>query len=440
MKEKQSFLLILIGALLVIVVLGGVYFWPDDSVPNIDLESVKRRDRVDGGAELWTHVKSAGWVEIPKTEADPDPTGNGNPGFLGAQACAKCHQDKYESFQQTAHYRTSDEPNSKTILGNFEGDKKRLDTDDEKLFFEMTQSDEGFFQNLYFHDLEKKFRFDLVTGSGKMGQTYLFWDNQRLYQHHVSYFTETDKWINSPGYENGTACYSRAVGVKCLSCHATYFEELGEVKNRLNRNNYILHISCERCHGPGKEHVDFHQANPDEKTAQKIVNPRDLDRDRMNDVCSRCHSGMLQPKQPIFSFRPGDNLGDFFDLEKKGEVVGGVHTDNQLARLKESQCFNSSELTCADCHNPHQQERDNLALFSKRCINCHEVQECGMREKSQPHHSENCIDCHMPKRRDKETEMETSVGSVFPLLRDHHIRIDQKETDRILKKWFDEQK
>ena len=42
--------------------------------------------------------------------------------------------------------------------------------------------------------------FDVVVGSGRKGQTYLYWNGARLFQLPVSYYTALNSWCNSPGY------------------------------------------------------------------------------------------------------------------------------------------------------------------------------------------------------------------------------------------------
>ena len=45
-----------------------------------------------------------GSLPLPPARTEPQ---SPNPGFLGAEACRDCHKDKYESFIETAHHRTT---------------------------------------------------------------------------------------------------------------------------------------------------------------------------------------------------------------------------------------------------------------------------------------------------------------------------------------------
>jgi len=392
-------------------------------------------ERKDGKATAIVHPDGPGWVELPnRVRPAPPPPDRISHGFLGAAAFADCHQDKYDSFVETAHHNTSHKPDAEWILGSFESGKNRLSTKDPGLAFEMTSSVDGFFQQVQLRSKSWRFRFDLVTGSGKMGQTYLHWVDDQLFQMHVTYFRENNSWINSPGFPDGTAQYARPITSQCLSCHSTYFQWVPGTVNRYHKTNYILGISCERCHSPGREHADYHRQNPFDETPKHIVNPGNLSAARVNDICAQCHSGIGKLLQPAFTFRPGEKLDEFVKFSHDGEgVQGGVHTDNQLARLKMSACFEESKaMSGVACHDPHQRERGNLPLFSKRCLQCHETEHCGMAERVGPRITSNCIDCHMPKRRDKDTSLESAGGLRFPLLRDHYIKIRPVLTESVL--------
>ena len=102
-------------------------------------------------------------------------------------------------------------------------------------------------------------RFAFVIGSGGKGQTYLFWKGDDLFQLPVSYWSELG-WVNSPGYRDGTANFSRPIIPRCLECHGTYFEQIPPPSNRYSKTGFTVGITCEKCHGPGREHVQTFSA------------------------------------------------------------------------------------------------------------------------------------------------------------------------------------
>jgi hypothetical protein len=132
---------------------------------------------------------------------------------------------------------------------------------------------------------------DIATGSGRRGQTYLYWHGDALFELPVSYWTALDSWVNSPGYADGFADFSRSIPPRCLECHATYFEALEPDSNRYDRTTFVLGITCEKCHGAGRQHAARRSVKDAAGNAlpDSIINPRKLSRDRQTDLCALCH-------------------------------------------------------------------------------------------------------------------------------------------------------
>ena len=373
-----------------------------------------------------------GSLPLPPAESEPL---NPNPGFLGADACQECHAEKHQSFVQTAHHRTSRLALPEEVSGSFDEGHNRMNTSAPEVFFTMEQRGDQLFQTVNFFDWGFEVPFHLVMGSSKMAESYLYWHGDQLFQMNCTYLTDRDAWINSPGFLDGDVIYSRPIRSGCLDCHVTYVD-YRKTKNHYTPKSMILGISCERCHGPGKDHVDYHRSHPDDKKSQHIQVPSKLSRQAQMEVCGQCHTTNKVPKnEQVFQFRPGDKLSDHYEtVEGEEDDPNGVHTTNQVGRLSLSACFKKSEMGCVECHDPHRNERGQLALFSKRCLECHQQEQCGMQDELGARLADNCINCHMPVRATKNLHFETLHGNVFPPLRDHYIRVDQQATDKFLKK------
>ncbi len=378
-------------------------------------------------------------VEIPFEPgqcADPPPELepiNVNPGFIGATACQECHNEIHDSFVSTRHALTLREVNDETINGDFSESGNRLQTSDPNVHFDMIRRDDGYYQQAHFYDWQFEVPMQWIVGSSKMAQTYLYWHGSGLYQHNVTHLTEENVWINSPGYIDGDAAYARFVPDRCLDCHATYFE-MRKPPNHYTPNSLIPGVTCERCHGPGQSHVEYHRQHPEENTPRDIINPKSLDRTQQLEVCGQCHAGVSQLSGRALRFRPGDKLADFYHPAPESSTEeNSVHTSNQLTRLAESECYRQSEMTCSDCHNPHEVESGEMRLLSDRCLTCHQIEACGLHDEVKFDLSENCIDCHMPVRPTKELRLRSIEGDIFPPLRDHKIRVDQAATEVFLK-------
>ncbi len=375
------------------------------------------------------HLTKQGVVFVPAPQQDA-PASEGSHAaseYLGPESCRECHAAYVDSASATAHYRTCQIANAKSLPDAFAEGKNNLPTASPQMFFEMSQSGESFYQSVVVQrrgqHFEHKERIDIVTGSAKYGQTFLYWKNQCLYELPVSHFTDLNEWINSPGYLDGVANFARPISARCLECHTTWIEQKGSPFNRFLEKPSVLGITCEKCHGPGREHVEHHRGQPDDKVARHIVNPGNLPREYSMDVCSLCHSGAGEPLQDSFTFRPGDRVADFVMISPETESgPGGVHSANQQARMALSKCYQqSNEMQCTTCHNPHRQERGDVKLFVERCLKCHETQDCSVVVKQGAAAEDRCIDCHMPRRSDSQMPMQKQNEVFRPMLRDHLI-------------------
>jgi hypothetical protein len=370
----------------------------------------------------------------PATEEGSDVTVS----FVGAQVCAECHRSYVESFSATAHARTGSVADQET-LSDALTQTVTVRTQSPNFWFEVIPGPDGLYQKLnverggrrYIHEE----RMDLVIGSGKLGQTFLYWEGDALYELPIGYFTESNTWVNSPGYRDGTANFARPIRPGCMHCHATVMQPVAGSVNRFDFDGAVLGVSCERCHGSGREHVEYHRAHPDESRPHAITNPGQLSPSRQIELCSQCHSGAGELLKPAFTYQPGDDLSEFLQLSETGTSgPGSVHSANQRARLSLSRCFqNSPQMTCTTCHDPHAHERGQQGVFSKRCLECHGEQDCGVVRREGATWAERCIDCHMRREEDTETVMETAEGSIAPLLRDHFISIDEAASEGILR-------
>ena len=339
--------------------------------------------------------------------------------YVGDDKCLSCHE-KQRTFLSTAHHLTSQEASAASIAGSFAPGKNVLKTLDSDLHYQMETKPDGFFQTGILgtppDTISVSQRFDLVIGSGRKGQTYLYWKNDQLFQLPVSYWTEVGSWVNSPGYGDRTLDFSRPVVPRCLECHASYFDAIADagVANRYRRSGYTVGISCERCHGPGEQHAADKNA--------PIVNPAKLPRDRQLALCSLCHGGIGVPKAPAFSFIAGNALEDFLKLEapKENEKLD-VH-GNQVALLERSKCFKSSGMTCSTCHDVHMRQRD-VSDFSEKCLACHKVESCGLFPKRGRAIVGKCVDCHLPNETTNVIVSTHDGTRIAPKVRNHWIKV-----------------
>ncbi|RYF89297.1 MAG: hypothetical protein EOO00_10145, partial [Chitinophagaceae bacterium] len=219
-------------------------------------------------------------------------------GYAGSEACISCHQALSDSFFHTAHYNTSSMADGRTVAGNFSKDSNLYQyTPSVKVM--MENEDNTFYQVSYNNgQLVEKHSFDIVVGSGRKAQTYLYWMNDKVYQLPVSWYVPAGKWANSPNFPAQQARFDRNIPIGCFECHSSYVkrkkveDQNGFRVDHYDRNTLVTGIDCERCHGPSAQHAGYHQEHPDEKEARFLVPYRQLERQQQLDVCGVCHSGI----------------------------------------------------------------------------------------------------------------------------------------------------
>jgi hypothetical protein len=358
--------------------------------------------------------------------------------YAGETACLSCHREIYDTHIQTAHYRDSRPASSTTIRGSFDSGRNRFSYHP-NLDIELQKKDGGYFQTAFrdgrpYHSAA----FDVVIGSGRKGQSYLYWNNGKLYQLPISYFTPMDSWCNSPGYAADSPLYNRRIPANCLECHTTnartVFSSSKEYGDFFDSSQIIYGISCEKCHGPGAQHVEFHTANPGETIGRYIVNTGKLSRRQKLDACALCHSGSRIQLKPAFSFRAGDTLNNFSEAKYSPANVSTLDVHgNQYGLLTSSKCFLQSQMDCGTCHNVHVNEAGNLKSFSQKWMSCHNSvthDTCRRSVIAGMVRADNCIDCHMPALPSQRIVLNMSNASdssksIHNLVRTHRIAIYQ---------------
>jgi len=367
--------------------------------------------------------------------------------FAGSASCVSCHKQLYESHIKTAHYLDSRESSKEFIKGSFaKGENKFVYN--KWMEVKLEEKENSFYQTSYINGIKTQSEpFDIVIGSGRKGQTYLYWNQNKLYQLPVSYYTPLNNWCNSPGYSNNYIRFDRIIPAQCLECHSTYAQASTDENNQpyFDKSQIIYGIDCERCHGPAADHVAYQSANPSEKNAKYIINTKLLNRQQRLDACALCHSGFREAIQPPFSFNVGDRLAEFSHVLYNTDSVSTLDVHgNQYGLLTASKCFIYSQMDCSSCHNVHVNEVNSPQIFSQRCIACHATTNhtsLSLPASKKEILNSNCIDCHMPMLPSKTIilSVANAVKAEPDLVRTHRIGIYAAQSKIIAQKMKSQQ-
>ena len=366
-----------------------------------------------------------------------------NPGYVGMHDCEACHFDRVVEFKKTRHYLACVRPDPKTMPSVFDSDRGRFSQCD-SIRFEMTRKEDKFvqtaIQSTATGEKQTSSQIGLVYGSGTASdEVYFSWNEDRLYELPVVWLHPTQEWGASLIDSERSGAFSRPMMPRCLECHTTWFEHVAGTENQYNRDGFILGVTCEKCHGPGYDHSSFHKAHPEAKSAEAIVHPGRLSRDRLIDLCAQCHSNAIKYRKPPLSYRPGEPLDQYFKTLDVRHPEDN-HVANQVEYMRESRCFQKSDtMTCITCHDPHRRDDlDERSPFQRSCSKCHTAADCQEQARLPEAIRDNCIGCHMPRLNKVQVFFQTKDDVYFPPVKriDHRIAVYPAARDEVLLDWY----
>jgi len=336
-------------------------------------------------------------------------------GYVGSESCRPCHAEQFEAFSHSEMGHSivaARRENSKAV---FDAHALVYDSTGDFFYFPFLRDSQLYIREFRLsegrrgdtvHLLEVPVAY--IVGSGQHTNSHIVSRNGYLFQAPVTFYTQDSLWDLAPGFAHGgNRRFFRSLEMECLSCHS---DRPLLSPGSFNRFEGVPQpIGCERCHGPGELHLAEKRAGLMVDTAREadlsIVRPSRLSRERLMDLCQRCHLqgvSVLAEGKSYADFRPGMKLHDYIRLflPRYDDSERAFIMASQADRLRMSACYQNSEMTCLDCHNPHYSVREQgRAHFVSACLACHGAQqkECLMSEQERAAAGADCITCHMPR-------------------------------------------
>jgi hypothetical protein len=265
----------------------------------------------------------------------------------------------------------------------------------------------------------QKWVADYAIGSGHHAVTFVTMLDPQIpavLEHRLTYFQRANGQGElgiTPGHETrppppGLKPYGgelpARVGRECIRCHATQISAGDD--QRFDEETMIPNVTCERCHGPGKNHVVAARRGSADSDLTLPFGPERWTADSLLKMCGACHrlpsaaqSAQIRTDNPLLiRFQP----------------VG----------LMQSLCYQKSngKLSCVTCHDPHARTSTERISYDATCMSCHAVgsgrspagEPPGTNGKSCPvSPAARCVECHMPR-------LDGGQGITFS---DHWIRV-----------------
>jgi hypothetical protein len=317
-------------------------------------------------------------------------------GYVGHRVCAECHPGESSLQQRSGHNRTLQLAEHSSIIAWLNG-KSVADPKHPEVTWSYHSRNGRFATDRTTAGHTESLPLDYAVGSGRHGVTFVSvkvgkteFDTTGI-EHRLSSLANATRLVVTPGQESnrqdphdssvgdGTA-FGRHMGpdhlATCLRCHATFLSTVPP--DRTFGSTLIPNVSCERCHGPGREHVDAARRGETELT-MRMGHEQDPPSLEVN-MCGDCHR--VPRLIPASSIRP-----------ENASIVRF-----QGVGLSTSVCYTKSrgELRCTTCHDPHDRTSSDHLHYESACLKCHAL---GEQRKACPvSPAANCIGCHMPRR------------------------------------------
>ncbi len=375
--------------------------------------------------------------------------------YAGRESCRECHEKEYELFRGSDHDLAMDVANEETVLGDFNdvtfthfGVTSRFYRSGGK-FMVRTEGPGGVmedYQISYVFGIRPLQQYLIAFPGGRYQCLPICWDTRPASEGGQRWFHIYQDERIAPDDVLHWTRVTQNWNYMCAECHSTNLRKNYSYSGKVYHTTWSeIDVSCEACHGPGSEHIDWARKveagsspdiapdmglvvrlkdtdnatwifDPDSSTARRSV-PRRTD--EVVQMCSRCHSRRSVATEDYYH---GGSLLDTHwpslleeDLYfADGQILEEVYV---YASFLQSRMYQAG-VVCKDCHEPHSGKvySDGNAL----CYRCHMATEYGGRS----HHfhdpaqeGASCAECHMHER----------TYMVVDPRRDHSIRIPRPD-------------
>jgi tetratricopeptide (TPR) repeat protein len=342
--------------------------------------------------------------------------------YSGAASCASCHRELSRKHDKSRHARTFH--HAKGLLDLPFPDRPLVDPDDPKVTHNFKREDGKIKVETKGGDKIYELIVEYAFGTRDQYVTMIGRDDERAYRAlRLSSYHAADgvAWgrtagdvpdSNSSENMRGEPIRVRDGVVRCLYCHVTFYRDFRDPPPESESPAAADRaIGCERCHGPGGNHLKAIKGSFPESA---IMNAGMGGAQAIGTLCADCHivgaPGEISkaPDDPRFVRSPG-------------------------LTLTFSRCFTESDgaMSCLTCHDAHRDDKGPESFYEAKCLSCHGAQAAPEKNiaaapgvASLPatrkpvvcpvNPTTKCLDCHMPK---------VPLPALHRDLTDHYIRV-----------------
>jgi tetratricopeptide (TPR) repeat protein len=354
--------------------------------------------------------------------------------YVGANACAKCHASEFRVWSGSRHSKMVQPATPGSVKGNFAQAKTLL----RGATYSFRERDGQYYiTESYLTGKPQEHRVEYTLGNRRIQHYLTTLSDGRVIVLPPSWDMLRKQWfhnldIDDPEEEPGVQV--QVWNKSCYSCHVSQQKKNFDLDKNAYRSEWLnFGTNCERCHGPGSDHVAHYTSASPGGPARDIVLQTRLSPERNTMICAQCHSF-----RDIYvnDFAAGDDYYDHFlpvlEYNLSDAEDPAYWADNRTRRfsndafgLWQSECYLKGKATCVDCHvQAHETEIERNPQLrpdaNAICARCH--QSIGKSVAAHTHHAaqsvgSSCVECHMPR----------TVYSIKAQIRDHSMSIPVPE-------------
>jgi tetratricopeptide (TPR) repeat protein len=340
--------------------------------------------------------------------------------YVGSARCVECHREISRAYRRTRHARTFHHGTGLAALPIPAGPLTDPDVPDVTLTFRRdgprirveTRGADKVLRAVVEYAFGTPERYVTMIGRHDTGE----YRGLRLSYYRTA---EGSGWGRTSGDAGSPDPHERIRGrpidvrdgvVRCLVCHVTRPRDFREPPPAdAGPESADTAIGCERCHGPGSNHLAAVAADWTDR-AIAVARADTSPAATVNTQCAECHTVDFRsvirsnPADPRFVRSPGFTMTF-------------------------SRCYAESNgrLSCLTCHDPHREAEHTASFYERKCLSCHSSGRPGKdsppadgtdRGRACPvAPTRECLDCHMPK---------ILVADLHTILTDHYIRVRRR--------------
>jgi predicted CXXCH cytochrome family protein len=368
--------------------------------------------------------------------------------YVGSDKCQSCHQREFSLHSQSDHFHAMDTVSQASVSGDFDNSRFIYFGDTSFFYkknnhyFVSTKDSTGQrreFQISYTFGWRPLQQYLVKFTDGRIQALPFCWDTRPKEKGGQRWFHLYDKEKIDNKDELFWMGINQNWNYMCADCHTTDYKTNFTIKSNIFNSSWkIANVSCESCHGPASNHIEWTKDKPVDAykgfaitlaskkvnwkmdSVKRIAMPESVVRnDTLIETCARCHARATR-----FSdhYVHGQSLLQTHIPAGVGNVIyypdGQIKDeDYEYGSFLQSKMY-AGGVTCINCHDAHSTKVK--ATGNALCTTCHDQAKF-----DGPQHSfheltstgNQCVNCHMP----------VTTYMVIDERRDHSIRIPRPD-------------